>query len=42
MSLDKSIANKILTIGCECNPPKGGIAQVLYNYQMFVYPTFKL
>lgn len=41
MSLDKGIANKILTIGCECNPPRGGIAQVLYNYQMFVYPTFK-
>lgn len=27
MSLDKGIANKILTIGCECNPSKGGIAQ---------------
>lgn len=41
MSLGKDIAKKILTIGCECNPPKGGIAQVLYNYQMFVFPTFK-
>lgn len=40
MCITKSLAERVLTIGCECNPPKGGIAQVLYNYRLFVYPTF--
>ena len=32
---------KTITIGCEYNPPKGGIAQVLYNYEKYVFPKFK-
>lgn len=30
-----------ITIGCEYNPPKGGIAQVLYNYEKYIFPEFK-
>ena len=26
---------KAITIGCKYNPPKGGIAQVLYNYKKY-------
>ncbi len=32
---------KVITIGCKYNPPKGGIAQVLYNYKKHVFPEFK-
>lgn len=32
---------EIITIGCEYTPPKGGIAQVLYNYEKYVFPDFK-
>lgn len=41
MSLDKGIANKILTIGCEYRHPKGGVAQVMHNYEQYVFPVFK-
>ncbi len=36
-----NIAEKVLTIGCKYKPPKGGIAQVLSNYDRFVFPNFK-
>lgn len=36
-----NLAESILTIGCEYRPPKGGVAQVLYNYEQFVFPCFK-
>lgn len=35
------MTNKCISIGCEYNPPKGGIAQVLYNYENFVFSDFK-
>lgn len=35
------ISNKIITIGCEFRIPRGGIAQVLYNYGKYVYSPFK-
>lgn len=39
--LSKKIAEQILSIGCEYDPPKGGVAQVLCNYKQYVYPQFK-
>ena len=39
--LNNEISNKILTIGCSYIPPKGGVAQVIYNYSSYVFPTFK-
>ena len=39
--LSISISESILTIGCSYHPPKGGVAQVLYNYQQYVFPIFK-
>ncbi len=38
--LSKEISEKILTIGCEFYPPKGGVAQVMYTYSKEVYPFF--
>ena len=38
--LSKEISNKVLTIGCEYDPPKGGVAQVMYTYSKEVYPEF--
>lgn len=35
------LSNKILTIGCEYNPPRGGVAQVMYTYSKEVYPVFR-
>lgn len=29
-----------ITIGCKYNPPKGGIAQVLYIYDKYIFPEF--
>ena len=34
-------SNKVLSIGCHCNPPKGGIAYVLKAYQNNIYSPFK-
>ncbi len=38
--LSKELSNKVLTIGCEYDPPKGGVAQVMYTYSKEVYPVF--
>lgn len=38
--LSNEISNKVLTIGCEYDPPRGGIAQVMYTYSKEVYPVF--
>lgn len=38
--LSKEISDKVLTIGCEYDPPKGGVAQVMYTYSKEVYPVF--
>lgn len=35
-----NFSRKVLTIGCKYNPPKGGIAQVLFNYKRFIYDPF--
>lgn len=35
------ISESILTIGCEYRPPKGGVAQVLCNYERYVFMNFK-
>ena len=39
--INKRISESILTISCAYNPPKGGIAQVVYTYSQEVYPIFK-
>jgi glycosyltransferase involved in cell wall biosynthesis len=38
--LSLELSQKILTIGCSFDPPKGGIAQVLWTYQHDVFPVF--
>lgn len=39
--LSKELSEKVLTIGCAYNPPKGGVAQVMYTYSQEVYPMFQ-
>lgn len=39
--LPKNLSDRVLTVGCEFRPPRGGIAQVLWNYEKYVYPRFK-
>lgn len=39
--LDKQLASSVLTIGCSYRHPIGGIAQVMNNYERFVFPIFK-
>ena len=38
--LSKPICEKVLTIGCAYDPPKGGVAQVMYTYSKEVFPYF--
>ena len=38
--LTRKISGHILTIGCEYRHPKGGVAQVMYNYEKYVFPVF--
>ncbi len=38
--ISRDISNKVLTIGCEFTPPKGGVAQVLHTYHEEVYENF--
>lgn len=38
--LERNIAEKVLTVGCDFRKPKGGIAQLIYNYSRFVFPEF--
>ncbi len=38
--LSKEISEKVLTVGCAYDPPKGGVAQVMYTYSREVYPVF--
>ena len=37
--ISAELANKILSVGPEYVPPKGGIAQVVYNYSRDVFPN---
>lgn len=39
--LSQEISRQILTIGCEYHYPKGGVAQVMHNYEQYVFPQFK-
>lgn len=39
--LDKELSRKILTVGCFCNKPTGGISQVLHTYSQVVFEPFK-
>ena len=39
--IDKELSSKVLTIGCRCIPPRGGIAQVLWSYSNKVFESFK-
>lgn len=34
-------SKQVLTIGCSYNPPKGGIAQVMYTYSQSVFSRFQ-
>ena len=38
--MDKSLSERVLTIGNRSDKPDGGIAQVLYSYRRDVYPVF--
>ncbi|MBR5638863.1 MAG: glycosyltransferase family 4 protein [Muribaculaceae bacterium] len=38
--INNSLSSRILTIGCKYNPPRGGIAQVLWNYDNYVFEKF--
>ena len=38
--LDKNTCESILTIGCQHRPPKGGVAQVLYIYDKYIFDPF--
>ena len=39
--LDCNLASKILSIGCKYQHPRGGVAQVLYNYAHYIFHDFK-
>lgn len=39
--LNKCLSSKVLTIGCKYIPPRGGIAQVLWNYDKYIFKKFK-
>ncbi len=39
--MNKEICEKILTIGCDYKPPRGGIAQVLSSYDSLLFEPFK-
>ena len=39
--IDKELSSKVLTIGCKYMPPRGGIAQVLWNYDNLIFEEFK-
>lgn len=38
--INKDICKYILTIGCQCKNPKGGVARVLNSYNHFVFDEF--
>ncbi len=39
--MDRALAETVLTVGCAYHPPKGGVAQVIFNYERYVFPLFK-
>lgn len=40
--LQTTLAGQVLTIGCDYRSPKGGVAQVLYNYEQYVFSNFNV
>lgn len=40
MKLDKQICRSVLTVGCQHLPPRGGVAQVLYIYDKYIFESF--
>lgn len=38
--IKKSIASQVVSLGCSNKSPKGGIAQVLYTYENYVFEEF--
>lgn len=38
--LDNHICESVLTVGCQHLPPRGGVAQVLYIYDRYIFTTF--
>lgn len=39
--ISKFLSSRVLTVGCAYKYPKGGVAQVIYNYEQYVFPKFK-
>lgn len=39
--LSEKLSSQVLTVCCTYNPPRGGVAQVVYTYSKEVYPVFK-
>lgn len=39
--IDKQLSSSVLSVGCSYKHPKGGVAQVMYNYEKCVFPVFK-
>lgn len=38
--INKEISKRIITIGCDCSKPLGGVARVLNSYKHFVFDKF--
>jgi glycosyltransferase involved in cell wall biosynthesis len=38
--LDNHISESVLTVGCQHLPPRGGVAQVLYIYDEYIFTAF--
>lgn len=36
------LSQKVLFVGCAYNPPRGGVAQVLYNYRKYIFNPFNI
>ena len=42
VKIDRFICDRILTVGCEFTPPRGGVAQILDTYDHDVYEVFNV
>lgn len=39
--INKALSAQVLTVGCKYVPPRGGIAQVLWTYDNYIFEDFK-
>ena len=39
---DNKYSDIVLFVGCAYNPPRGGVAQVLYNYRKYIFNPFNI